>query len=150
MRPCFSHFNLSMVKSYLSIVRSRCGYMNKKVEEEEDREYRIAMEAIVDCYGPEEQAMGWYYYLQDRMAFPFRARCEEERSISPLREGEEVEVVSMADEADCECEMFVRVEWMGRSLAVPLAQLVAIDVDEETEKAIGDWHYWVKRGYQLC
>jgi len=59
-------------------------------------------------------------------------------------------VLSMADEEDYECEMFVKLEWMSRSLVVPLAQLVAIDVDEETEEAIGDWHYWVKRGYQLC
>ena len=28
-----------------------------------DREERIEMEIIVDAYGPEEQAMGWYYYL---------------------------------------------------------------------------------------
>lgn len=26
-------------------------------------EERIEMEIIVDAYGPEEQAMGWYYYL---------------------------------------------------------------------------------------
>jgi hypothetical protein len=29
-----------------------------KVEKHELREYRIAMEAIVDAYGPEEQAIG--------------------------------------------------------------------------------------------
>ena len=121
-----------------------------RVEKDEQREYRITMEGIVDCYGPEEQAMGWYYYLEDRISFPFKARCVDERSISPLRKGEEVEVVSMADEDDCECEMFVMTEWMGRSLGIPLAQLVVVDVDEGTEEAIGDWHYWMERGYQLC
>ena len=29
------------------------------------------MEAIVDANGPEEQAMGWYYYLEDKISFPF-------------------------------------------------------------------------------
>jgi hypothetical protein len=33
-----------------------------KPRQNEDREERIAMEIIVDAYGPEEQAMGWYYY----------------------------------------------------------------------------------------
>ena len=30
--------------------------------------------AIVDANGPEEQAMGWYYYLDDRIRFPFQGR----------------------------------------------------------------------------
>jgi hypothetical protein len=29
-------------------------------------EERIHNEAIIDAYGPEEQAMGWYYYLETR------------------------------------------------------------------------------------
>lgn len=121
-----------------------------RVEEDAEREERITMEAIVDCYGQSEQAMGWYYYLDDRLGVPFKARCRKKRSISPLREGEEVDVVNMADERDCECEMFVLIEWMGRTVGVPLDQLSAIDVDEETEEAIRDWHYWMGRGYQLC
>ena len=28
-------------------------------------------------------------------------------------------------------------------------QLEGIQVDEETQKAIEDWHYWVNRGYEL-
>ena len=32
---------------------------------DEAREERIHMEIIVDAYGPEEQAMGWYNYLDD-------------------------------------------------------------------------------------
>ncbi len=115
----------------------------------EEREHRIAMEAIVDCYDPVEQALGWYYYLADRIYFPFKARCLKERSISPLFEGEEVEVLKMADEMDCEHDMVVIVEWMGRRFGVPLSQLEAIDVDDETEEVISDWHYWVDQGYQI-
>jgi len=32
-----------------------------------ERENRISEEIIVDANGPEEQAMGWYYYLQDTL-----------------------------------------------------------------------------------
>ena len=55
----------------------------------------------------------------------------------------------MADVDDCMREMFMQVAWMGRTLAVPLMQLTPQDVDEESEEAVADWHYWVARGYQL-
>ena len=35
----------------------------------------------------------------------------------------------------------------GRNMAAPLSQLAPIDPDESTAEAIGDWHYWVARGY---
>ena len=63
---------------------------------DEEREQRITMEIVVDAYTPQEQAMGWYSSLEDRLHFPFVARCIAERGISPLRAGEEVEVVGMA------------------------------------------------------
>ena len=37
-----------------------------KLRQNKDREKRITMEIIVDAYGPEEQAMGWYYYLEEK------------------------------------------------------------------------------------
>ena len=116
---------------------------------DEEREERIHNEAIVDAYGPEEQALGWYYYLEARLGFPFRAKCIAERVTSPLRPGEKVQVIGMAPEDECEREMFVVIAWNGRTLAVPLAQLDGVAVDEETRQAIGDWHYWVGRGHEL-
>jgi hypothetical protein len=41
------------------------------------------------------------------------------------------------------------VRWQSRSLAVPLSQLTAIDADESTIEAIGDWHYWLAQGYSF-
>jgi hypothetical protein len=37
------------------------------VEYDESREKRIEMEIIVDAYNEEEQAMGWYYYLDGKL-----------------------------------------------------------------------------------
>jgi hypothetical protein len=54
-------------------------------EREEEREERIIMEIVVDAYGPEEQAMGWHYYLQDMMQFPFTATYISKRRSSPLK-----------------------------------------------------------------
>jgi hypothetical protein len=119
------------------------------VEKDEVREHRIMMEAVVDAYGPEEQAMGWYYYLDDKVQFPFEAECTRERQISPLKVGERVQVSGMTPESECMREMFVEIEWLDRTFGVPLAQLQPLDVDDETQEAIEDWHYWVDRGYEF-
>lgn len=120
-----------------------------KVERDAEREERITMEIVVDAYGPEEQAMGWYYYLQDTMQFPFTAVCISKRRISPVKEGATVEVVGMAPEDECEQEMFVEIAWDGDTLAVPLIQLEASEADHKTQQAIADWHYWVNQGYEF-
>jgi hypothetical protein len=122
--------------------------MTRRTKDEE-REERIHMEIIVDAYGPEERAMGWYNYLADIMNFPFSALCVAQRVTSPLEPRDKVEVVGMAPEEECEHEMFVMIRWKSRQLAVPLMQLEGIDVDEETQQAIEDWHYWVDRGYEM-
>jgi hypothetical protein len=122
---------------------------NREVEKNQDREERISMEAVVDAYSPEEQAIGWYYYLEDKITFPFQGKCIQERKVSPLKMKEVVEVISMGPEDECEREMFVVIRWMDRELAVPLVQIEGIDVDDQTEEAIGDWHYWMARGYEL-
>lgn len=111
------------------------------------REDRIHNEAIVDAYGPEEQAMSWYYYLEGKLRFPFQAKCTASKVVSPLRKGEIVEVRRMAPEDACSTDMLVLIRWHARSLAVPLSQLTAIGTDESTVQAIGDWHYWVEQGY---
>ena len=116
---------------------------------DEEREERINMEIIVDAYGPEEQAMGWYNYLDDTLQFPFSARCIANRVISPLEPGDEVEVEGMAPAEECEHEMFVLIQRKSHPLAVPLMQLEGIKVDEETQQAIEDWQYWVDQGYEL-
>ena len=121
-----------------------------RIGQDEQREERIHMDVIVDAHDAEEQAMGWYYYLQDKMRFPSQARCVRERTISPLRVGEVVEIQGMADVDDCQMEMFVIIKWSERTFGVPLMQLEGVDVDAETEEAIADWHYWVGRGYRLC
>jgi hypothetical protein len=113
------------------------------------REARIADEIIVDAYSDSERAMGWYYHLDAALRFPFQARCVRQRATSPLRRGEEVTVLAMAPEAECEHEMFVRVRWNDRRLAVPLVQVKPYRAEAGTRQAIEDWHYWVGRGYLL-
>jgi len=108
------------------------------------------MEAVVDCYDAHERAMGWYYYLDNRLQFPFTATCVARRAVSPLHANDEVEVIGMPDEAECECEMFVTIRWERDGLAVPLSQLKPISsTDADTKQAVEDWHYWVRMGYEF-
>ena len=118
-------------------------------EKDEVREERITMEIVVDAYNEDERALGWYYYLQEKLSVPFRARCVAEREVSPLSVGDEVEVVGMPPEQECEREIFVSIGWGKRTLAVPLAQLEVIEADDETREAVEDWHYWVAMGYEF-
>jgi hypothetical protein len=120
----------------------------KRPKRDPVREDRIYNEAIVDAR-PEEQAMSWYYYLEGKVTFPFQARCGAANAVSPLRKGETVEVLRMAVEDACEHDMLVQIRWQGRKMAVPLSQLEAINLDQSSNKAIGDWLYWVAQGYRL-
>ncbi|HZY30358.1 MAG TPA: calcium-binding protein [Candidatus Methylomirabilis sp.] len=124
--------------------------MAKRPKRDLGREHRITMEIVVDAYNEHERAMGWYYYLQDELRFPFIATCIAKRAISPLRAKDEIEVVGMPPEEECEREMFVTIRWEKGRLAVPLAQLKPIaGTDEQTKRAVADWHYWVSMGYEF-
>lgn len=122
----------------------------RRVEKDGTREDRIAREVIVDAYTPEEQALGWYYYLDDKLRFPFEARCIAERTISPLEAGEVVNVIGMPAPKVCRSEMFVSIDWLDRKMGVPLIQLEPAKAGDDTREATADWHYWIERGHQLC
>lgn len=113
------------------------------------RENRIEQEIVVDAYGPEERALSWYYHLEEKLTFPFKARCVTERSVSPLKKGERVEVLAMAKEDDCMREPLVLIRFGGRKLAVPLEQLAPVGAGPETCEAVEDWRYWAAMGYEF-
>ncbi|MBI5767766.1 MAG: calcium-binding protein [Verrucomicrobia bacterium] len=114
-----------------------------------EREERIAMEIVVDCYNESEARQGWWCYLDGKLACPFEAECIRTRRGSPLKIGERVTVTAMLDDdeaGDSLGEMQVEIEWRGRTLGVPLAQLSGVGVTKETAEAIADWHYWLAQG----
>ena len=112
------------------------------------RQNQIEMEVICDANSEEEQASGWFYYLEEKMSFPFKAECIGKSTISPLNVGEKVVVKGVAVSDECEYEMFVEISWSRRDFSVPLVQLSAIDADENTVEAAEDWRYW-KTGWKV-
>jgi hypothetical protein len=121
--------------------------MNRAKQEKKNskREHRIAYEIVVDCYNEEEHATGWHCYLEDSLKFPFQAELRD----SLLRKAETVQVVAMSEIELCLHEMFVDIEWSGRTLAVPLDQLKPMKANKKTVEAIEDWYYWKKMGYEF-
>ncbi len=110
---------------------------------DDEREQRISNEIIVDAYTGHEERMGWYTYLEDNLNVPFQAEWD----------GENVEVLAMSDEEDCEQEMMVDVRYTeGQNqdvFPVSLSEIDPVDTDEDTTEAIADWKYWVERGYDF-
>ena len=62
---------------------------------------------------------------------------------------DEVEVLGMPPENECEHEIFVNIKWDRDGLVVPLSQLRSFNVEPETMQAVEDWHYCVERGYRF-
>jgi Calcium binding len=120
-----------------------------KLKKDPIREERIQNQVMVDTYGPEESAMGWYYYLENQLQFPFEARCIVAKIVSPLCKGETVHVLGLAPEDACSADILVMIRWQGRKMAVPLSQLTALNVDQSSAQAIGDWHYWLAQSYSF-
>ena len=122
--------------------------MPRRAAEDESREDRILFDIVVDAYNETERAMGWYYYLQDKLEFPFSGRCHATRTTSPLKVGQELQVLGLASEDDCMAEILVTVK-AGRSMvAVPLDQIDCMSKNEDTCQGVADWHYWRTRGYE--
>jgi hypothetical protein len=123
--------------------------MSTKPKKEPEREERIRDEILVECYDHHDSAMAWYNYIEEQLQFPFTATCISVRAVSPLRVKDEVEVIELAPENECGCEVFVTIRWDPAGLAVPLEQLKPIDrTDRQAKEAIADWHYWRRMGYE--
>ena len=104
------------------------------------REERIHHEAVVDAYRPEAQALARNYYLEDKIRFPFQAKCIVAKTVAPLIKGETIEGRCRVPPDARSSDGLTLIRWQGRNLAVPLSQRTAIDADESTTEAIGDWH----------
>ncbi|MDB9309050.1 calcium-binding protein [Aphanizomenon sp. CS-733/32] len=122
-------------------------------ESDDIREHRIKTEILVDADDKEERAMGWYYYLDDTLNFPFLARWKKKSRKSSVVEEKEVEVLGMAPDDECLKDMFVEVGYPGGKdediFTAKLSEIEAIDADEDTKEALADWQYWLGRGYKF-
>lgn len=122
------------------------------VKTNETREERIKNEILVDAEDKEDRAMGWYYYLDECLNFPFNAKWAKKGRKGTAPE-KDVEVLAMATEEECLRDMLVEVvEVGGKDEDVDIARLTdlkVLDADEDTQEALDDWYYWVAKGYKF-
>ena len=114
------------------------------------RKDRIEDEVIVDCYDEYEVAMGWFYYLDDNLKFPFKATVLGDIKISSLQEGDSITVTEFinSDEDDVSIYNFVAtvgIEKDEHIYDIPLVNIKGVDCDDDTGNAIEDWRYWCEK-----
>jgi hypothetical protein len=66
---------------------------------------------------------------------------------TPQESGERTKVLGMSGENLCENDMFVDILWKDKTLAMPLALVLPVKADVDTDEAVRDWHYWKDHGY---
>ncbi|MEM6822733.1 MAG: calcium-binding protein [Verrucomicrobiota bacterium] len=102
----------------------------------------ITYDVIVDCYNETEQAMGWYYYLQDHLLFPFEACIIDDPDL-PFS-GAKVTVIALASEEACSNGIYIIAK--NKSDCKMILQLEHIRSDElekDTPNPISLWKYWI-------
>jgi len=115
----------------------------KKTSGKKRRE-RIYNEILVDTYGNEEdEMMSWYYYLEDKLSFPFNAVCIKEMAQSPILLNEKLTITGLSDINICGHGMFVNIKYKRRTLAIPMEQIEAVGLPKVLSEAIEDWKYWI-------
>lgn len=125
----------------------------ENMEFDEVRENRIKNEITVDAVDKEDRAMGWYYYLDECLNFPFNAKWTKKGRKGTTPKEKVVEVVGMAMEDECMRDMVVEVVEINGSeedvFTAKLKDLQVLETDEETMEALSDWYYWLGRGYKF-
>ncbi len=104
-------------------------------------------EILVDSKDIYEQNMSWYYYAQDYLEFPFKAKIELKKR-NGKREVKEIEVLDLSEDLSNFEESFdlkVEIELNEYIIEVPLINLKDIQGSEQTIDVAEIWKYWKKR-----
>lgn len=119
--------------------------------EEPERDDRIHDEIIVDAYGEEEVASGWYYYLEDKLNFPFWAMVQTHLKRYPNNStahcASRIQVLGLASLERCSSQHIWAMGILSTSgsetpVHILLTDVVSVDADETREAALTDWMYW--------
>ena len=112
-------------------------------EKNAERDHRIHDEIIVDAYGEEEQAMSWYYYMEENLDFPMQAKIK-----LRLRGGKTEEKTVKIVEVDPKSETSLTLRLgitEGKSDRVQYISpfdIVSINTSDENLEILNDWLYW--------
>jgi hypothetical protein len=112
-------------------------------QKDEERDHRIHDEIIVDAYGEEEQAMSWYYYMEENLAFPMKAKVKL-RFRGGKTEEKAVKIVEIDPESETSLTLRLGIT-EGKSDRVQYISpedIVSIQTTEGNSEILNDWLYW--------
>lgn len=105
----------------------------------------------VDCYDDYEKKMGWYYYLQDELDFPFIAympvKMKNQRSNTLI--SSEIEIIGLLGEDFIYRynDIMVEAELGEYIMNFPLSEIKNIKSSPENIAIISLWKYWFEKQY---
>ena len=112
-------------------------------EKDKERDHRIHYEIIVDAYDEYEQAMSWYYHMEENLEFPMKAKVK-----LRLRGGKTEEKAVQIVEVDPKSETSLTLRLgitEGKSDRVQYISpedIVSINTSDENLEILNDWLYW--------
>lgn len=112
----------------------------------DEMQHKIDYEIIVDCYDEYEASMGWYYYMEETLKFPFKAKAKLKKSDGSVKLTE-IQVTGLAadEEGFMGNDFDLEILTGGHFSNIHYSQLSQIKADDETLEAFAIWEYWNRK-----
>lgn len=116
-----------------------------------EREERIRDEITVDAHGDSEVATSWYYYLEEKLDFPFEAMVYTHKKRNPpnsiSHSASKIRVLGLAPLQRCSVQQIWAMAILltggwETPIHILLTDLNSVEADETREEALSDWMYW--------
>jgi hypothetical protein len=107
------------------------------------RQKRIDYEVIVDCYDDNEVAMGWYYYIAEKLVFPIPATVQLKQRGGKV-EQVEVEIVEVDPKSEEGHPIRLGITEKGQKRVQYISPEMITHLNTSTANTIiiNDWLYW--------
>ena len=112
----------------------------------DEMQHKIDYEIIVDCYDEYEVSMGWYYYMEETLKFPFKAKAKLKKVDGSVKLTE-IQVTGLAadEEGFMGNDFDLEILTGGHFSNIHYSQLSQIKADDETLEAFAIWEYWNRK-----
>ena len=113
---------------------------------EKEIKYKIDYEIIVDCYDEYEVSMGWYYFMEETIEFPFRATAKLKKLNGSI-EQKEIEIIGLAsdEEGFIKNDFDLEIEAGEHVGTIAYSKLSSVKASPETMEAFTIWNHWVSK-----
>ena len=113
---------------------------------DEEMQYKIDYEIIVDAYDDYEQSMGWFYFFEEALEFPFKATAQLKKR-DGTTESKLVKIVGLSSKEEDFMSSDFSMEMEQGQYVRPVAYsaLSNIRASDETLEAFQVWDFHWRR-----